>query len=122
DPHEYEALPEDTKKITDADILFYNGMNLEGGEEGWFFRQIESTGQDENKVYSLTERVDPMYLTDEEMKEEEVNPHTFIDPVVGIHMAEDMLDAFVEVDPDNAEYYEQRAEEYLDKLKAIDED
>lgn len=122
DPHEYEPLPEDTKKVTDADILFYNGMNLEGGEEGWFFRMIDSTGQDEDNVHSLTDQVEPLYLTDEETREEEVNPHTFIDPVVGIHMAEDMRDAFIKVDPDNEAYYEENAEAYLDRLKAIDED
>lgn len=122
DPHEYEPLPEDSKKATDADILFYNGMNLEGGDEGWFFKMMDSVGQDESNAYSLTERVEPMYLTDEESKEEEINPHTFIDPTVGILMAEDMRDAFVEVDPDNAETYEENAEQYIERLKEIDED
>lgn len=122
DPHEYEPLPEDIKKATDADILFYNGMNLEGGEEGWFFKMIDSVGQDKSKVYSLTERVEPMYLRDEATREEEVNPHSFIDPVVGIHMVEDMRDAFIEVDPDNKEYYEERASDYLDRLKEIEKE
>lgn len=122
DPHEYEPLPEDSKKATDADILFYNGMNLEGGESGWFFKMMEAVGQDEAKAYSLTERVDPMYLTDEESREEEINPHTFIDPTVGIKMAEDMRDAFVEVDPDNKDKYEENAETYIEKLKELDEE
>ncbi|HLR70012.1 MAG TPA: zinc ABC transporter substrate-binding protein, partial [Pseudogracilibacillus sp.] len=103
DPHEYEPLPEDSIKATDADILLYNGMNLEGGANGWFFKMLDSVGQDESNAYSLTERVEPMYLTDEQTKEEEINPHTFIDPTIGILMAEDMRDAFIEVDPDNKE-------------------
>lgn len=122
DPHEYEPLPKDSMKATDADILFYNGMNLEGGEEGWFFRMVDSVGQNRDKVYSLTERVEPMYLEDEATREEEVNPHSFIDPVVGIHMAEDMRDAFIEVDPDNKDYYEERATEYLERLSEIDKE
>lgn len=121
DPHEYEPLPEDNMKATDADILFYNGMNLEGGENGWFFKMLDSVGQDESNAYSLTERVEPMYLTDEETKEEEINPHTFIDPTIGILMAEDMRDAFIEVDPDNKEQYEQNAAQYIEKLQEIDQ-
>lgn len=122
DPHEYEPLPEDSKKATDADILFYNGMNLEGGEEGWFVKMLESVGQDREKAYSLTERIEPMYLEDESTREEEVNPHSFIDPVVGIHMVEDMRDALSEVDPDNKEYYEEQAADYLDRLNAIEKE
>lgn len=122
DPHEYEPLPLDTKKATDADVLFYNGLNLEGGPDGWFFKMIDSVGQDKKNVYSLSERVKPMYLTDEDGKEEEINPHSFIDPAVGIIMAEDMRDALIEVDPDHKENYEQRAEEYLTRLKEIDKE
>src|SRR5699024_8992428 len=112
---------EDNMKATDADILFYNGMNLEGGENGWFFKMLDSVGQDESNVYSLTERVEPMYLTDEETNEEEINPHTFIDPTIGILMAEDMRDAFIEVDPDNKEQYKENAEKYINRLQQIDQ-
>lgn len=124
DPHEYEYSGDDSKAATDADIFFYNGLNLEGGDDGWFAKLIKSVDQDDDKVYSLTDRVDPMYLTDdvEGEDEDEINPHSFIDPSVGIKMAEDMRDILVEEDPDNEEIYETNANEYIDRLKDIDED
>jgi ABC-type Zn uptake system ZnuABC Zn-binding protein ZnuA len=122
DPHEYEPLPEDSKKAADADILFYNGLNLEGGKSGWFFKMIDSVGQEDDHVFSLTERVEPMYLSGEDGKDEEINPHAFIDPAVGIKMAEDMRDAFIKVDPDNEANYEERAADYLDRLNKVNKE
>ena len=122
DPHEYEPLPKDMKAATDADILFYNGLNLEGGKDGWFFKMIDSVKQDENNVYSLTKRVEPMYLSGEDGSEDQINPHAFIDPAVGIKMAEDMRDAFMEKDPDKKDSYQKRATDYLERLQAVDKD
>lgn len=121
DPHEYEPLPEDIKKATDADVLLYNGLNLEGGKHGWFFKMIETVGQKEENVFSLTERVEPMYIGGTDGYEEEINPHAFIDPAVGIKMAEDLRDALIKKDPERKENYEMRAEQYIARLKEIDQ-
>lgn len=122
DPHDYEPLPEDIKKATDADVLFYNGLNLEGGKHGWFFKLIDSVNQEEDRVFELTNGVEPMYLTSDDGKEEEINPHAFLDPLVGIQMTENTRDALIEVDPEHKQLYEENAEKYLDQLKEIDKE
>lgn len=63
-----------------------------------------------------------MYLSSEDGTDEEINPHAFIDPAVGIKMAEDMRDALMEKDPDRKEDYEKKADEYIERLKDIDKD
>jgi len=120
DPHEYEPLPEDIKAATDADLLFFNGLNLEGGDDGWFAKLVNSVDQNDDVIFELGEGVEPLYLTSSE-GEEEVNPHSFLDPTVGIQMAENTRDALIEIDPDHEEDYEERAETYLTALKEIDE-
>lgn len=121
DPHEYEPLPEDIKAASDADLLFYNGVNLEGGENGWFFKLVKSVGQSEDNIVEASEGVEPMYIADEEGNQE-VNPHAFLSPKVGIQMAENIRETLIEHIPENAEYFEQNAADYLKQLKEIDEE
>lgn len=120
DPHEYEPLPNDIKAATDADLLFYNGMNLEGGQSGWFFKMVESVKQDPNRIFALNEGVEPRYLRDDSGKEEAVNPHSFLSPRVGIVMMRNLRDALVAYDPDNAAIYEANAQSYLERLEELD--
>lgn len=44
DPHEYEIKPKDVKALTDADVIIYNGFNLESGN-GWFEKALEQAGK-----------------------------------------------------------------------------
>ena len=120
DPHEYEPLPEDIKKATDADALFYNGLNLEGGKDGWFFKLVDTVGQKEENIFEVMEGVEPMYLSSDDGTEEEVNPHAFLSPAVGMKMVENVVAGLVEIDPDNKAYYEENGASFLKELEEID--
>jgi len=119
DPHVYSPLPEDIKAVTSADLLLYNGLNLEGGENGWFHKMMESASQDWEKAFRVTEGIEPLYIHSEDGQEEEINPHAFIDPSNGIIMAENTRNALIEIDPEHKATYEQNAETYIAKLEEM---
>lgn len=120
DPHEYEPLPEDIKKATDADALFFNGLNLEGGESGWFSKLVGTVKKSDDQVFEVMEGVEPMYLTSDDGQEEEINPHAFLSPAVGIQMVENTMNGLIAIDPDNKATYEENGAKFLKELKAID--
>ncbi|MYL19579.1 metal ABC transporter substrate-binding protein [Halobacillus litoralis] len=118
-PHEYDPLPEDVKKTTDADAVFYNGLNLEAGNS-WFNKLMETTGKTgkDAPVFLMSENVEAMYLTTEG-KEGEEDPHAWLDISNGIQYAENARDGLIEVDPENKEVYEKNAEEYIAELQDL---
>ncbi|UOQ46976.1 metal ABC transporter substrate-binding protein [Gracilibacillus caseinilyticus] len=121
-PHEYDPLPEDVQKATDADAIFYNGLNLEAGNS-WFDRLMETAEKDEEDapVFLMSEGVEPMYLTTEGNEGEE-DPHAWLNIENGIQYAENARDGLIEVDPDNKDVYEKNTEEYITQLKELHQD
>ena len=117
DPHEYDSRPADTTALSDADVFFVNGLNLEGGEQGWAARMADSVELADEQRIVTTEGVEPLYLT--EGVEESVNPHAFLDPNVGVIMAENIAAGLVKTDPANAEAYEHNLSEYVAELNAL---
>lgn len=121
DPHEYQPVPEDMKFASKADLFIANGLNLEGGDSGWFSRLVQSVNADKNHVIEASGAIEPMYIIgDKNTKDKEVNPHSFISPVVGIEMAKAIGQALISVDEANKEFYQKNLEEYLAKLTAIE--
>lgn len=118
DPHEYEPLPEDIMKATDADLMFYNGLNLEGSENGWFMKLANSVKKSPEQLIEVAKDVEPQYLKDEEGRQE-INPHAFADPNVGIKMAQRIVEVLKEQDPNNEMVYQENGEAYIKELEAI---
>ncbi|MFD1018299.1 metal ABC transporter substrate-binding protein [Thalassobacillus hwangdonensis] len=121
-PHEYDPLPEDVKKTTDADAVFYNGLNLEAGN-AWFDKLMETAGKDgkDAPVFLMSEGVEAMYLTTEGNEGEE-DPHAWLDIRNGIKYAENARDGLIKVDPENKEVYEKNSESYISELQKLHDD
>lgn len=120
DPHEYEPKPGDIKFASKADLFVYNGLNLEGGDQGWYMKLLRSVKADPDRIFKVTDQIKPMYLSEKDGSKE-VNPHAFISPAVGIVMSRAIRDALITVDEDHKEFYEKNAAEYIDKLQKIDQ-
>lgn len=119
DPHEYEPLPEDISKSTDADVIFYNGLNLETGGNGWFLKLMQTSKKKENEDYFVVSKnVEPMYLTSEG-QESEQDPHAWLSLKNGIIYVNNIKDVLVEKDEKHKEDYEKNAKDYTEKLEAL---
>ncbi|MBL1225425.1 metal ABC transporter substrate-binding protein [Enterococcus sp. BWR-S5] len=120
DPHEYEPLPQDIQKASEADVVLYNGLNLETGN-GWFEKLMDTAGKKENTDYFAVSRtVTPMYLSNQESSHTE-DPHAWLDISNGIAYSEEIARIFAEKDLENKEKYLENSEAYTEKLKELDQ-
>ena len=84
DPHEYEPLPEDVAKASEAELIFYNGINLENGEDGWFTKMVKNAQKVENQDYfAASDGVEVIYLEGQSEKGKE-DPHAWLNLENGI--------------------------------------
>ena len=113
--HGYEPTPSDLVKAQDADLILYNGLNL----ERWF-EQFLGNVEDVPSVL-LTEGIEPIAIA-EGPYADKPNPHSWMSPKNALIYVENIRQAFVKLDPANAEEYNANAEAYSQKLRKIDEE
>jgi len=112
--HGYEPTPKDIVKVQQADLVLWNGMNL----ELWFEKFFEKVENVPSAV--LTEGIEPMGIT-EGPYTEKPNPHAWMSPANAKVYVENIRRALVKVDPENAETYNTNAAAYAAKIDALDE-
>ena len=117
DPHEYEPLPEDIAKVSDADLIFYNGINL---ENAWFSKMVKNAQKVENQDYfAASDGVEVIYLEGQSAKGKE-DPHAWLSLENGIIYAQNIAKQLMVKDPKNKDVYQQNLVAYTQELAALD--
>jgi manganese/iron transport system substrate-binding protein len=107
--HGYEPTPGDLVAAQDADLILWNGMNL----ERWFEQFLGNLG--DIPAATLSDGVTPMPIS-EGAYEGRPNPHAWMSPVSAQIYVDNIATALIAVDPANAADYTANAEAYKARL------
>ncbi|MDQ5909550.1 MAG: Metal transporter substrate-binding protein [Pseudomonadota bacterium] len=133
DAHVYEPTPADAKAVGQAQLVVVNGLHF----EGWMDRLLKSSAYS-GEIVVASQGVKPRQMAEEpddhdahQPKQEhsekpaghhaDTDPHAWQDLGNGQIYVNNIITAFIKVDPAHAEAYQQRGNAYLAQLKETDQ-
>jgi ABC-type Mn2+/Zn2+ transport system ATPase subunit/ABC-type Zn uptake system ZnuABC Zn-binding protein ZnuA len=112
DPHIYDAVPQDAKTIADADIIFRNGLYL----EGWLDKLIYNSGT-KAEIVTVSNGVETIISED---YHDAPDPHAWMDVSYAKIYVYNITRALSALIPENAEYFSYNLNNYLTQLEELD--
>lgn len=109
--HGYEPTPQDIVGASDADLILWNGLNL----ERWFEQFLTNLGDVPSAT--LTDGIEPISISGGEY-EGKPNPHAWMSVDNALIYVDNIQKALSEADPANAATYAANAEAYKAQLRA----
>ena len=116
DPHSYKATPKDIRNLSQADIIFYNGLHLEGK-----MADILYSFSKRKPIYAVSDGIDSMYYIGDPKFVDGLDPHIWFDVLLWKEAVNYMSKKLQTVDPSLASYYRANTENYLKKLDELHE-
>ena len=110
--HNYQPTPRDIIRAQDADLVLWNGLNLELWFEK-FFHNLKDVPS-----VTLTDGIEPMGIASGPYTGKP-NPHAWMSPSDALIYVNNIAKAFAEHDPENADTYYANAEAYKAKINAV---
>jgi len=114
DPHLYKASEGDVGRLSEADMILYNGLHLEA-KMGEVLEQMGGR----TKTVAVTGGIDEALLLSPPEFEGAHDPHVWFDVTLWMQAAETIRDALIELDPGSADLYRANAQAYLAKLAEL---
>lgn len=117
DPHLYKPTAADAAALGRADVIFYNGLSLEG-RMGDLFARLARTGR---PVYAVSDSVSKDRLTEPPEFEGHYDPHIWFDVSMWAETVPTIVKGFSEVAPEHAAEFEangRKLQEALNELHA----
>ena len=109
--HGYEPTPQDIVRGSNADLILWNGMNLE-----LWFKQFLGNMKSVPSVV-LTDGINPISISSGNYQGKP-NPHAWMGLDNAIIYIDNIRDAFVDHDPKNAQTYNKNAKNYKNELRS----
>ncbi|SEO45505.1 manganese/iron transport system substrate-binding protein [Salinihabitans flavidus] len=109
--HGYQPTPRDILRAHDADLILWNGLNL----ELWFEQFLSNLG--DKPSVTLSDGIDPIAIGSGSY-EGQANPHAWMGLDNALIYIDNIASALSEHDPANADTYAANAERYKDELRA----
>lgn len=107
--HNYQATPGDMRRAQNADLLLYNGLNL----ERWFEKFFKNLSNIPKVV--VTRGIEPMGIAIGPYSGKP-NPHAWMSGDNALIYIENIRSALIKYDPKNAAVYNRNAKEYSHKV------
>ena len=114
DPHLYKPTRSDLVALSEADLVFFNGLKLEGKMESTLGKMAAR-----KNVVAVTGEIekDPNYLLD---SDDHHDPHVWMDVKAWQKAASAITNTLAKFDPENAESYQENLSNYLMELTELD--
>lgn len=117
DPHLYKPTRSDVQRLMDADVIFYNGLLLEGKMTDTLVRAATSG----KPVHAVTELLDDSYLLEPEEFEGHHDPHVWMDPEAWAKTLGVVRDALAAADPSGEADYAANAASQDARIAELDD-
>ncbi len=114
DPHLYKASEGDVRRMTEADIILYNGLHLEGA----MVDVLAQMGQ-RRPTAAIAEWLNSTRLLASPTYEGQHDPHIWFDVSMWIGAAHGLRDLMMTLDSTHADLYRANAATYIDSLNAL---
>lgn len=111
--HNYDPTPRDIAKSQSADLILWNGLNLERWFER-FFVHLQNV-----PAAVVTEGITPLPIHEGPYRDNP-NPHAWMSPKNALIYVDNIQKALAKHDPKHADIYQKNAQVYAEKIIALD--
>jgi len=112
DPHAYQPVPQDARKVSESRVLVVNGA----GYEGFLDSLLETAGGKQDVIEAST----GARLLSNMLEDGGTDPHLWLDPTNVIVYVENIREGLKQVDPEGADLYDANASAYIAELTELD--
>lgn len=127
EPHSFDPSPSDLMSLSSAKVFVGTGINFGGMEE-----RFEGSLNPNTVIihaFDGTELIEGIDVHKEEESEEveeehgeDIDPHVWLSPKNMIVITNNVKEGFKRANPENADFYEQNAANYVSQLQQLDSD